>query len=105
MEDMRAGHTAGQQPVDADILGVKVVGDPDLRGYGLCAFVDGEGGDMRVFVDDAGGQVFAGSIDDLRPFGAEVLTDACDLAGFYEDIRALEPAFFFVGPDGSIPDQ
>src|SRR5579859_42584 len=102
---MAAGYTPGQLPVDADVFRVEVVGDAHFGGDGLCAFVDGEGGDMGVLVDDPGGEPFTGAVDDLGGARIESFADLCDLPRLYEYIGVGQPAFIFVCPDGCVFDE
>src|ERR1700722_9192774 len=57
---------------------------------------------MVVFIHDARGGPFACAIDDLCAACIQVLADPDDLTRFYEDVAVLQPAFFFVCPDGGV---
>src|SRR5580658_5709623 len=102
---MRGGDAPGETAVDADVFRVEVVSDAHFTRYGLRAFVDRESGDMGVFVDDAGCQVFARPVDHLGAAGFEALADLSDFAVANEDVGIRKAAFFFVGPDGGVADQ
>src|ERR1700743_167296 len=103
---MGAGDAPAEQTVDGDIFGVQVIGDAYFGGPRLCSFVDREGGDMRVFVDDPRRQVFTCAIDRLRAVRrGESFADLGDLSCMNEYIRTLQDSFFFIGPNGSVFDQ
>src|SRR5262249_50717769 len=105
VENMRTGDTTGELPVDTDVFRIEIVRDTNFAGNRLSAFVDRERGDMGMFVDDAGAQVLAGSVDGHSAGSGEILPDLGDLTGFDEDVCIFQSSFLFIGPDSCVFDQ
>ena len=57
---------------------------------------------MRVFIDNAGSNMFAGGIDGFSSSIAQVFADGCNLAILHQYICIFHLTIFFIGPDGGI---
>ena len=60
---------------------------------------------MRVFINDACGKMFTGTINYFRSRVRKILTHLGDLTVLDQHIRTLQDTFFFIGPYRGIPDQ
>ena len=91
--------------IDVDIIRVEVISDADFGGDGLTAFVDGAGRDVGVLVDQAGGNVLAGTVDHFGGGITDALSNLCDLAVLHQHIRILQFTLSVAGPHGGVADQ
>ena len=97
-QDLHGRDTAGARAIDLRVLREVGVGGPDTGGVGRDRLVAvgvrgqarrGVDADMRVGVDDAGGQGLAGELDDGGALGhREVLPDRDDLAVLDQEVGA-----------------
>src|SRR5690606_28107500 len=60
---------------------------------------------MGMLVDNTCGKMFSGSIDHLRPTGAEVFADSGYFSVLQEDVSILKYSCLFSGPYGGIFEE
>src|SRR5690606_36775963 len=64
VQDVHGGDAARERAVDADVVRVEHALDPDHRADADRTLLDRAGGEVRVRVDDAGGDVHPGRVHD-----------------------------------------
>ena len=82
VQDVGAGHPAGEVPVDVDVVRIQDIFDPHHRGYRQAAFIDAAADCyVGVAIDDAGHRILTGRVDDRGARGDRNLgADLRDLA-------------------------
>src|SRR5262249_31242164 len=106
VENVRCGDATSEVAKDRDVVGVENFGDVGDGRNGDAAFVHtAVDSDVRVAVDDAGCDVEASAIDDLRACrGFYVRTDFGDFAVFDENRTVFDGALRD-GEDGGVLNQ
>ena len=96
-------YAAGQIPVNVDVLRVHHILHANHAGVSL-ALIDVEQGNMGMLINNAGGEMFAGTVNHLDTRGRQVVAHLSYTAISDEHIGANN-SLGLVGPDGRTPNQ
>ena len=96
-------YAAGQIPVDVDVLRVHHILHANHAGVSL-TLINIEQGNMGMLINNAGGEMFAGTVNHLDSRCREVVAHLC-YAAISDEHIGVNNSLGLVGPDGRTPNQ